>query len=133
MSAESASARWWTRATITDITVTGTTMTITGNNGGATYTTVGEDAITSIGFVAGDASIENDYSMSKKTQAMSVGSNGLATDRTAANLFDFTVELIHNTDLIDLSGDYLDGLGFVDADNAPSALSIAVFNTGDIA
>lgn len=133
MSSESGPARWWTRATITSIDVAGPNMTIAGNNGGAIYTTVAANAITSIGFVAGDPLIENDYSMSKVAGAMSVASNGNATDRTAADLFNFTKVLTHDNDLKDLSGDYLDGLGFVDADNAPSALSIAVFNTTAIA
>ena len=133
MSSESGPARWWTRATITSIDVAGPNMTIAGNNGGAIYTTVAANAITSIGFVAGDPSIENDYSMSKVAGAMSAASNGNATDRSAADLFNFTKVLTHDNDLKDLSGDYLDGLGFVDADNAPSALSIAVFNTTAIA
>lgn len=124
MSSESSTARWWTRPTITGITVSGKTMTITGNNGGANYST---DAITSIGFVAGESNIEDDYAMSKITGSMP--NAGSATDRLAADLFNFTTGLTHGADLKDLSGDYLDGLGFVDADNAPSALSIAVFNT----
>jgi len=129
ISTSSTPARWWTRPTIDSIDVLLNNMTITGNNGGATYTAVNANAITGIGFT-GDS---DDHTLSKVSGAMPVASLGAATDRTAAELFAFTKLLVHGSPLIDLSGDYLDGLGFVDADNAPSALSIAVFNTAAIA
>lgn len=129
MGASSGPARWWTRPTIASIDVAGANMTITGNNGGALYTVVNGGAITSLGFTG----TSEDSTLSKKSGAMTAASNGTALDRSAENLFDFSKLIPHDADLIDLSGDYLDGLGFVDADNAPSALSIAVFNTAAIA
>ena len=119
--------RWWTRPTIASINVDGANMRITGNNGGAIYS---NNSITSIGFTG----TSDDSTLSKITNAMPTASLGVAdTTRTALGLFDFSILLAHSADLVDLAGDYLDGLGFVDPDNAPSAISVAVFNTDAIA
>jgi hypothetical protein len=91
-------------------------MTITGNTGGASFST---GAVTSLGFVAGSSN--DDFDISTKAVDMpSTGSGSLGA-------YVFIVTLTHDKPLVlnrNANGGQFDGFGFVNASNANSALSI---------
>ena len=109
-------ALYFINPTITNVTVSGAEMIISGNTGGATFDT---GAITSLGFVA--VSSNDDFDISTKAVDMpATGTGNLAA-------YAFTVTVTHDKSLVldrNANGGQFDGFGFVNADNANSALSI---------
>ena len=112
-------ALYFINPTITNVTVSGADMVISGNTGGATFAT---GAITSLGFTAGSSA--DDFDISTETANMpATGSGNLAA-------YAFTVTVTHAQGALVLdrnnaaTGGQFDGFGFVNASNANSALSI---------
>ena len=114
----SVSALYFINPTISNVTISGPDMTITGNTGGASFST---GAVTSLGFVAGTSADDFDIS----TKAVDMPSTGTGS----LGAYAFTVTLTHDKALVlnrnnAATGGQFDGFGFVNANNANSALSI---------
>jgi hypothetical protein len=115
----SGSALYFINPVISSVTIAGPDMLITGNTGGATFTS---GAITSLGFTAGNS--DDDFDISTQTANMPpTGTGNLAA-------YAFTVIVTHAQGTLVLNrnnaatGGQFDGFGFVNASNANSALSI---------
>ena len=112
-------ALYFINPTITNVTVSGADMIISGNTGGATFAT---GAITSLGFTAGTSA--DDFDISTKTADMP------STETGNLAAYAFTVTITHTQGALVLdrnnaaTGGQFDGFGFVNASNANSALSI---------
>lgn len=108
-------ALYFINPTITDVTINGSVMTIAGNTGGASFSAAG---VTSIGFVQSGT----DFVLSQKTANMQ--SNIIATNAGACA---YSVSVSHASTLqlnVNSNGGAFDGFGFVNSNNANSALSI---------
>ena len=112
-------ALYFINPTITNVTVSGADMVISGNTGGATFAT---GAITSLGFTAGSSA--DDFDISTETANMPATGSG----NLAAYAFTVTVTHVQGALVLDrnnaATGGQFDGFGFVNASNANSALSI---------
>ena len=112
-------ALYFINPTITNVTVSGADMIISGNTGGATFAT---GAITSLGFTAGTSADDFDIS----TETANMPANG--TGNLVAYAFTVTVTHAQGALVLDrnnaATGGQFDGFGFVNASNANSALSI---------
>ena len=112
-------ALYFINPTITNVTVSGADMIISGNTGGATFAT---GAITSLGFTAGTSA--DDFDISTETANMPATGTG----NLVAYAFTVTVTHVQGALVLDrnnaATGGQFDGFGFVNASNANSALSI---------
>tara|TARA_B110000967_G_scaffold177552_1_gene191737 strand:+ start:292 stop:2373 length:2082 start_codon:yes stop_codon:yes gene_type:complete len=108
-------ALYFINPTITNVTISGAVMTITGNTGGASFDAAG---VTSIGFTATGST----FDLSSVTANMQGGIVPTHADACA-----YTVNVTHPTNLqlnVNSNGGAFDGFAFINANNANSALSI---------
>ena len=108
-------ALYFVNPTITSVSINNAVMTIAGNTGGSLFDAAG---VTSIGFVAQAGS----FNLSTKTANMQAG-----ITPTNAAACAYSVAVTHDSNLqlnVNSNGGAFDGFGFVNSNNANSALSI---------